>query len=206
MKFSEFSSYLQKLEDTTKRLEITDILTELIDKMSEEEVDLGLYLSLGYLKAPFETERFNIAEKMMIKALECAFEKDTEKIRAEYAKEGDLGNVAFEINTEKNVKDLSVGEVYKKLREIALLEGAGSQDKKISQLAELLQQVDKLSSKYIARTVLGTTRLGFTELTIIDALSNLLKGDKSLKKEIEQKYNVHPDIGLIAKKIKSLGI
>ena len=48
-------------------------------------------------------------------------------------------------------------------------------------------------------------RLGFTELTIISALANYL-GNKSLAKNIEAKYNIHPDIGLIAKKIKEKGI
>ncbi|MFC1756243.1 ATP-dependent DNA ligase, partial [Patescibacteria group bacterium] len=89
---------------------------------------------------------------------------------------------------------------------IALLEGAGSQDGKVLQLANLLQQVDQLSAKFIVRIVLGTTRLGFTELTVIDALSDFLVGNKSLKRGIESRYFVHPDIGLITKILKKEGI
>ncbi len=56
------------------------------------------------------------------------------------------------------------------------------------------------------RIILGTTRLGFTELTIIDALSNFISDSKELKTRIESSYFVHPNIGLIAKQIKSEGI
>ena len=51
MKFREFAKYLEKLESTPKRLEITSILTDLIKNLDQEEADKGVYLSLGYLKA-----------------------------------------------------------------------------------------------------------------------------------------------------------
>lgn len=47
--------------------------------------------------------------------------------------------------------------------------------------------------------------MGFTELTIIDALAKLLD-DKKLKDQIEGAYNRYPDIGLICEKIKEKGI
>ena len=39
MRFSELSKYLQKLEDTTKRLEMVDILSDLIKNLDVEETD-----------------------------------------------------------------------------------------------------------------------------------------------------------------------
>jgi len=73
MKFIDFSKYLQRLEETTKRLEMIDILTELISNLDAEETDKAFYLASGYIKAPFESEKFNIAEKMMIKIIEQTF-------------------------------------------------------------------------------------------------------------------------------------
>lgn len=217
MKISEFSKYLQKLEDTSKRLEIISILTDLIKNLSEEDVDKALYLSQGSLKADFENPKFNIAEKMMVRVLENAYNVDKQEINKLYGKLGDLGSVALEIaskdSTEKPAKEtakraleLEITDVYTKLIELAEIEGAGSQEAKVSKLSALLRTLDNLSAKFVVRIVLGTTRLGFTELTIIDALSNLLQGDKGLREEIEMKYNVHPDLGLIAKKLKTQGI
>ncbi len=66
MKISEFAKYMERLDATPKRLEITAILEEFIAKLdlADNEVEKGVYLSLGYLKAPFENPKFNIAEKI----------------------------------------------------------------------------------------------------------------------------------------------
>jgi DNA ligase-1 len=211
MRFIDFSKYLQRLEETTKRLEMIDILTELISNLDAEETDKAFYLASGYIKAPFESEKFNIAEKMMIKIIEQTFstpEKPTikEEIEKIYADTGDLGSVVFELKkATKKYDEPSISEIHKNLSEIAQITGLGSQDLKISKTSNLLKRVDPLSAKHITRIILGTMRLGFTELTIIVALSNFLK-NKSLVSEIEKKYNIHPDIGFIAKEIKKKGI
>lgn len=205
MHFSDFCTYLQRLEQTTKRLEITAILAELIKECDAKSLDKAIYLSLGYLSAPFESKKFNIADKMMLRALESLYGNEAE-VRSSYAQSGDLGNVAFKLHKNKSQSDLDILQVHEKLVLIAQLEGAGSQDKKITKLVELLGGLSALSAKYLVRIVLGTTRLGFTELTIADALSTYLAGNKSLKEAIESKYFIYPDIGKIAKIIRQNGI
>jgi DNA ligase 1 len=206
MKFRRFAEYLNELESTAKRLEITSILTDLLNELSVDTTDTAVYLSLGYLKAPFENPKFNIAEKMMIRTMEAAYQKTRQEIEGLYSKSGDLGNTALQIAPDKVENELTIKEVYDLLWEISQAEGAGSQETKVNKTASLLQKLDKTSAKYVVRIILGTTRLGFTELTVIDALSKLVNGDKTLKTQIEEKYNIHPDIGLIAKKIKSQGM
>lgn len=210
MKISLFSQYLSLLDKTSKRLEITTILSELINKLNKEEIDKAIYLSSGYLRAPYENIKFNMAEKMMLRALEQAYStKDnlniSSKINSIYKKEGDLGNVAFELAKDKVSEEIEIIQVHKHLEDIAKEAGPGSQDYKVNKTAELLKRLDKNSAKYIVRIILGLIRLGFTELTIISALAEYL-GNKKYALEIEKKYNIHPDIGLIAKIIKQKGI
>ncbi len=103
-----------------------------------------------------------------------------------------------------NVKgQMSVNEAYRRLMEIALDEGRGSQERKVKGLADLLRSVDKVSAKYIARIPVGKLRLGFGEMTILDGLSWMVTGDKSLHEELEDAYNVAADVGLIAKQVRS---
>ncbi len=209
MTFFEFAEYLQKLDQTTKRLEITSILTELITKLVYQEADKAIYLSLGYLKAPFETQRFNIADKMMVRALAKSYDKDPQEVQKLYGQLGDLGQTCFQLlATQPTSKKLTLEllDVYDKLFEIAATSGTGSQEKKLELLTTLLVQADPISAKYLVRIVLGTTRLGFTELTVIDALSQYVSGTKKARVEIEAVYNVHPDIGLLTKKIKQAGL
>jgi hypothetical protein len=160
MKFIDFSKYLQRLEETTKRLEMIDILTELISNLDAEEADKAFYLASGYIKAPFENEKFNIAEKMMIKIIEQTFstpEKPTikEEIEKIYADTGDLGNVVFELKkATKKYDEPSISEIHKNLSEIAQITGLGSQDLKISKTSNLLKRVAPLSAKHITRIIL----------------------------------------------------
>lgn len=206
MKFAELSSNLEKLENTPKRLEITSILSDLIDRLEPEEADLGIYLSLGYLRAQYNTLKFGMADKMVIKAIQKVKPHITD-LPERYARLGDLGLVILEVyDTSVKDENLTISQVHQSLSEIANIDGPGSQDAKINGLATLINKIDPLSAKYVVRIVLGTTRLGFTELTIVDALSHYLTGNKTLKKSIEEKYFVHPDIGSIVKHIKRSGI
>lgn len=78
----------------------------------------------------------------------------------------------------------------------------GSQEAKISILSKLIRQLDPLSCRYLARIPLGVMRLGFSDMTVLDAMSWMLKGDKSLRGEIEKAYHVRPDLGYIVKQLK----
>lgn len=205
MQISNFSQYLNKLDSTTKRLEITSILASLINELDQDETENAINLTLGQLYAPHKNLNFSIAEKMMIRAISSAFGILPEEVDKSFKKTGDLGDTVQSISS-KNSSKLTINETHQKLVQIAKLEGAGSQEKKVEKLALLLNELDRDSAKYIVRIILGTTRLGFTALTIVDAISNTLSGDKSKKAQIEEKYNIHPDIALIVAKVKSGGL
>lgn len=210
MKSLEFSKYLEKLEITSKRLEITTLLAELFEKLPQEQVRLGIYLSTGLLKAKFENPKFNIADKMMIRILEQAYSTPKNVVTATqinnmYRVSGDLGNVAQELADSTTRQQVDLTYLYEELLKIANLSGSGSQDSKVKNTAILLNKLDSLSAKYTVRIILGTTRLGFTELTVIAAIAEAL-GNKQLSHTIEQVYSVHPDLGKIAYILKSEGM
>lgn len=205
MKFSELAVYLDKLERTSSRIKITEILSNLFKKAGKSEIDKVVYLSLGSLAPPYEEVVFNIAERMMIQVIAEAYSKDSKKVSAYYKQKGDLGSVAQELARGKG-KGLSVSKVYERLLKIAQDEGEGSQERKIKQTAELLSQLDPVSAKFVARIPLGRLRLGFSDKTVIDALSWMRRGDKTAKEELEKAYYVLPDVGLLAKKVKVLGV
>jgi len=130
-------------------------------------------------------------------------------------KSGDLGSVAEEaIKKKKQMtlfsfqeeKKLTVEKVYENFDKIARAEGEGSQEKKIQYLAELLNLSSPLEAKYIIRTVEGKLRLGIADMTILDALSVAFGGTKELRSFVERAYNIHPDLGYIARKLAEEGI
>jgi DNA ligase-1 len=108
---------------------------------------------------------------MMVRVLESAYGIPKTEVEKAYIKLGDLGDVAFELSTNKKASNLEISEVHTMLVSIAESEGAGSQETKVRKASDLLKKLDNLTAKFVTRMILGTTRLGFTELTIIDAIS-----------------------------------
>lgn len=211
MKFERFCEFLDQLDNTTKRLEMTRILSDLLSEISVTDSKIGTYLALGILRAPFEDLKFNFADKQMIKTLSIWSGESSEEINKKYSELGDLGSVAEylykNIEAQKHSKTkIELKELYEDLTDIALIEGTGSQEKKSQKIISLAGRLNShLEIKFTVRIILGNLRLGFTELTIIDALCSML-GNKSFKTQIESTYNKFPDIGEITERIKNDGI
>lgn len=205
MKFSKLAKYLEELEKTASRIEITKILSSMFKEAGVGEIDKITYLVLGKLAPSYENIVFNIAERMMHLAVSEAYSQKIEKIRALYKQKGDIGDVVTEFAAGKG-KGLSVIQVYERMVTIALDEGLGSQERKIKEIAKLLRDLDPLSARFVARIPIGKLRLGFSDKTILDALSWMKNGDKSAKPKLERAYRAMPDVGALAKKVKKLGI
>lgn len=208
MKINELAEYLEKLEKNSSRIKLTKILAEVLTKSKTKEVDQITYLLLGRLAAQYENVVFNIAENLLLSCISHAYDEDIESVKKQYKKKGDIGDLVYQIakNKGKKGKNPKVSVVFEKLLKIAEDEGKGSQERKVNALADLLSDLGPLSAKYISRIPIGKLRLGFSDKTVLDALSWMKKDDKSAKKEINKAYQVVPDVGLLAKKIKKEGI
>lgn len=205
MQFNVVADYFKRIEATSSRLDMTYLLAELLEQASAQEAEIISHLLLGQLKPPYIGTQFNIAVKNMVKIIAVLHESTEDQISESLKTVGDLGLVAQ--NGTWQVQDgLSVLEVYRQLDAIERVHGTGSTDEKSRLLVELLKHSDAVSAKYIVRIVLGKLRLGFSDMTLIDALSWMHKKDKSLKAQLEHAYNVCADIGLITKTLKEQGI
>ncbi|MBI5614636.1 ATP-dependent DNA ligase [Candidatus Gottesmanbacteria bacterium] len=210
MTFKKFSEYLSKLESTSSRLAMTEILSDLFTHAHEDEIGSMCYFLQGRVAPLFEDIEFGIADKFMIRAVATAYGTQESQILSSFKKHGDLGIAAQENYRVSlfgsHAKELSVVEVFNKLKELALVKGTGSQEIKIGLLSEILTNVDALSARFIVRIPLDKLRLGFSEMTILDALSWMISKDKSNRVKLEEAYNVRPDIGSIAEIVKKEGM
>jgi DNA ligase-1 len=140
-----------------------------------------------------------MAEKMILRAIGA-----TEK---EYQGIGDLGELAEKVTQSHSVAvTQSVSEVYRQLEKIAQDSGSGSQERKVMGLAKLIKQVAPEGAKYIVRMVAGKLRLGFSDKTVIDALSYSEKGTKEYSDLLDRAYQIRPDVGVLAQLVKEKGV
>jgi len=208
MKFSKLAVFIEKIEQTSSRLSITHLLAELFQKLSTGEFDKTIYLLQGRVTPLFEPTEFGMGEKNVIRGVVVALHLERKFFEQEYKKIGDLGLTVEHFKKQFSSfeeKDLSIQEVYKDLVDLAKKQGTGSQESKTNILAHLLRQLDPLSSRYLVRIILGVLRLGFSDMTVLDAYSWMLKKDKSLRPLIEKAYHVRPDLGFIGAVLREKG-
>lgn len=203
MKFSTLAQYFEKLEATSKRLELVDILSQLFKEAKAEEIGKICYLIQGRVAPFFEPTELGMAESLVAQAVGRAFNKDKESVIKLYRQKGNFGLAAAQLASKVKVKvksEKSVSEVFGELRKIAEFSGEGTVEKKISTLSDLLTRLDPTSVKHVVNIPLGTLRLGIGDPTVLDALSLAKRGDKSLRPVLEDAYNKTSDLGYVAER------
>ena len=211
MKYSLLADSYEKIEATTKRLEMTDHLVELLKKTPKGILDKVVYLTQGKLYPDFVDIEIGIAEKLAIRAVSKATGRNEKEIKEDLKITGDLGETAQKflkkkIQTTFFQKTLTVQDVYEILDKMAKASGPGSMDQKINHLAGLLTNATPKEAKYIIRTVTGSLRLGIADMTVLDALAIAYGGGKETREDLERAYNISSDLGRVAKTVAEEGI
>jgi DNA ligase-1 len=202
----------EKIEATTKRLEMTDLLVDLLKKTPKNVIDKVVYLTQGKLYPDFVGLEIGVAEKLALKALaKASGRKDVELLQL-LATVGDIGEVAEEVLKKKTQttfglqKNLTALEVYETLDKVANKTGSGAVGSKMALLAGLLSHASPKEAKYILRTVTGNLRLGIADMTVLDALAIAYGGGKENRELIERAYNISSDLGRVASVVAEKGL
>ena len=212
MNFAKLSDYFQKLEATSKRLELVDILSKLFKEADSSEIGKICYLIQVRVAPFFEPTEFGMSENLVASSIASAFGKSKDDVVKLYRQLGNMGlaaqklsrnsKFAFRLETRsrraiRNSK-LTINEVFEELHKIAKFSGKGTVEQKVSTLSNLLKKLDPTSVKHVVNIPLGTLRLGIGDPTVMDALSLAKKGDKSLRPVLEDAYNKTSDLGYVA--------
>ena len=172
MLFEELCNYLLKLEKTSKRLEMIEILSEVFSKTKKEEINFTVNFIQEQLLPPFYDIQLGIADKMVEKALAIAYNKPVSRMLEEYKRVGDLGEIAEKESNTSNNQKTDITEVYSKLLKIAKISGEGSIDEKTKEMQEqlnsyigkmsnnsLLGGIMKQTSKHILKSMMHVEKL-----------------------------------------------
>jgi DNA ligase 1 len=204
VEFSRLAHTFEELEQTSSRLTLIELLTQLFRSIERpEEIEQVCYLVQGRVAPFFVALEMGMAEKSLTRSLALAYHTTPEHVEALYATLGDLGLVAGQVSSEAGSVPtmLSVDEVFLGLRAIAQTAGKGAVEQKSARLADLLTRVDSVSAKYVVRILLGNLRLGIGDATVLDALAKARWNDAKKRKLLEGAYHKTSDLGLIARTI-----
>ncbi|MBI2011220.1 ATP-dependent DNA ligase [Candidatus Daviesbacteria bacterium] len=210
MTFSKLAEYFEKLEETSSRLKLIEILGELFRRVKKEEIAMVSYLLQGRVGPFYEAVEIGMAERSVAAAIARAYNVDREEVLEKYGRVGDLGSVAEELASKKHGSPIKSGmtvtEVFESLLKIAKFSGDGTVENKVSALSDLLKKSSTIEAKHLIRVPLGTSRLGIGDPTILDSFAKLKLGDKSKRKLLEGAYNKVSDLGLIGETLWKKGL
>ncbi len=213
MNYSEIADEYEKIEATTKRLEMTDLLVALLKATPNALLDKVVYLTQGKLHPDFEGIEIGVAERSAIRALARASGRKESEIETNLQKSGDVGETAEKFLSKKPQstlfgapKSLTVQRVYETLDKMAFSSGSGAVDTKLSLLTGLLSDASPKEAKYILRTVTGNLRLGIADMTVLDALAIAYGGGREAREFIERAYSISSDLGRVARVVAETGI
>jgi DNA ligase-1 len=212
MQYAHLVETYERLEATTKRLEMTDILAELLRDAEPEALEKVIYLTQGKIHPDWTGEpEIGMAERMVIDSIVKASGLRKREVEALIAERGDIGLTAEEAMSRKRTamlggKSLSVTDVYDSLDRIANESGKGSSGRKIDRLVKLMVNASPLGTRYLARTVVGALRLGVGDMTMLDALSLAYTDSAENRGILERAYNLTSDLGYVARTLAEEGL
>lgn len=211
MKYSLIVDTYEKIEATTKRLEMRDLLANLFKKTPKSIISEVTYLTQGKIYPDYMGIEIGLAEKLIVRGLSFSSGKTEKTVDTAFRKKGDLGEVAATLLGKKaqqtlTSRKLSVRDVYRIFDKIAKSTGSGSIDVKLRFLSSLMNDASPREAKYIIRMALGKLRLGVADMTILEALASAFTGNVNNKDRLERAYSLSSDLGLIAKIVATSGM
>lgn len=219
MPFKILVDAFERIEATTSRIQMTNLLSALFKSTPSEVIDKVVYLIQGKLWPDWKKmPELGIGEKMIIKAISLATYTPERQVEALSKSLGDLGKAAESLKAKAGAralvsytqgapaKELAVSKVYNTLVKIAMAQGEGSKDLKTRLLAGLLTEASPKEAKFLIRFVEGRLKIGIGEATIMDALGLAYGGGDFARPIIERAYNLRADLGEIARILASPGL
>ena len=210
MQFSKLAEMFDRLESTSSRLEMTDILSGFFRTVEPAELRQVIYLSVGRLHPEFYPQELGMADKLVLKAIASVSGRTPKEVEDLWIKTGDPGEVAETLISKKKQmtlfsEPLTFQAVVEGLTLIETATGKDSQDKKMKHLARMMHDSGPLEARYLCRIVTGRMRVGAGAMTVMDALA-LAFATKEQRPDIERAFNITCDMGLVAETVAEGGI
>ncbi|MAG50872.1 DNA ligase [archaeon] len=205
MDYSKLCETYLGLEETTKRLEKTEILSKLLKNTSVEELKEIIYLIKGRVFPDWDERKLGMSSKLILKSISNASGASKEKIERLWKKIGDLGKVAEELMKDKKQrtlhnKKLTAKKVFDNIKKLPELTGEGTVSRKVNLIAELLSNATPVEARFIVRTVLEELRVGVASGVIRDSIAKAFNIEV---KDVERAFELLNDYGEVAEKAKS---
>ncbi len=199
-RFEKLALLGERLEKTTGRLQLTEMIAQFLKELAIDEVPAGLRLLIGQVFPEGDQRALNLSWRAVTKIVGDLTDPSDDERQAVYSQAVD-GGEAVRMLLEKSQKGpaqpppLTILEAYQTFERIAETSGKGSRARKEALLHSLLLRSTPLEAKYLVKNVIGEMRHGVSEGIVLDAIA-LASGAE--KKVVRKANMLCGDLGEVA--------
>lgn len=171
MEFKELADLCDKLEATSKRGEMVDLVAGLLRRLQPDEVEPAVSMLLGRPIPKWSSKTLEVSWVTIHDLIIRLARAKPQEFSAAFAKTGDLGAATamiFEFSRRRRQevffeKSLTILEVKKLFNKISQLKGSGVRERKERLLESTLSRATPQEAKGLVKIIIKETRTGFQE-------------------------------------------
>jgi DNA ligase-1 len=201
--FKALAELCEKLEGTSKRLLMIDLVAEFIKNLEAREVEPAVSMILGSPFPKWSQQTLEVSWATLSEIIKRITGVEWNVFMEAFGKSGDIGSATKTVFEESKVKrqatlferTLTIMEVRRSLEATAEAAGYSSREKKERLIEALLSLASPLEAKYLVKIFIGEMRTGFHEGLMEQAVSKAFH----IPLEVVQKASMTVgDIGEVA--------
>ena len=204
MLFKDFSQTCEQLEGTSGRLDMIDIISQVLPTLSSEELPVFVRFVMGRIFPDWSSKKLGIGPNLLYEAIGYVAGMKKEQVIEKITITGDAGRAVEELLSIKSQttffhEDLDLVRVYTELITIAEMEGKKSQREKLLAVRRLLGNAHPLEGRYLTRIMLEELRIGVGEGSVRDAIARAFSVDSALVEHAIQALNDAGEVARLAR-------
>jgi DNA ligase-1 len=214
MQFATFAGHARGAEAASADYDVRDRVTELFLDAESDLPVVARYVQ-GRVFPAHDSTKLDVGPALCYAAIAKAAGRnvDADDVETRVAEVGEVGEVAasYDFGAQQGLGaftggdsggssgSLTVAEVDDSLRELAAVEGSGSEDTKRDILFGLFNRASDDEARYLARLVLGEMRIGVGGGTVRDAIAEAFEVPAERVERALQVTNDHGEVAVVAR-------
>jgi len=208
--FKALAELCEKLEATTKRLLMVNLVADFLKSLEAEEVEPAVSMILGRAFPKWSQQTLDVSWATLSEIIKRITGVEWKVFIEAFSKTGDIGSATKTVFGETKLKrqialfekPLTIMEVRRQLEAIAEATGYGSRQKKERLIEALISASSPIEAKYLVKIFIGEMRTGFHEGLMEQAVS---KAFQIPLEEVQKVSMTLGDIGEVAAIAKTKG-
>lgn len=208
--FKALAELCEKLESTTKRIPMVNLVANFLKDLEPQEVEPAVSMILGRPFPKWSQQTLEVSWTTLSEIIRRITGINWKVFTSAFSQTGDIGSTAkliFETSKLRKQavlfeKALTITEVRRSFEVVAETSGYGSREKKERLIEALLSLASPVEAKYLVKIFIGEMRTGFHEGLMEQAVSEAFQ----IPVEIVQRASMMlGDIGTVATIAKTEG-